>query len=188
MRVQYQPAAIQARRSAAVAPRRRLPDDDELARPHAPTARRPRLATLLLVVGVLLGIMLLGWMLLTLLVSWWGRVQDDWHYGTPRVERLTAVVGHADSAAHPSLFFALNDDGRAQVIECPGGDCSHARAYLPPILITGDQGETPVTLTLKDVSGDGALDLLIHVEEQTFVYLNDQGVFRPVTDKDHVTV
>jgi hypothetical protein len=140
----------------------------------------------LLFLGVLILVMLVGWTLLTVLISWWGGVQDDWHYGRPRVERVTAVVGHGDSSAHPSLFFAINDGGQAQVIECPAGDCSHAKVYVPPLLIAGDQGLTPVTLTFKDVNGDGLPDLLIHVGEQTSVYLNDHGAFRPPTDKDHL--
>lgn len=194
MQVQYQPggrvrpAAIPARSSTTTAPRpQRLREEEQDARPPQRGARM-RLSTLLVVLGVLLLIMMLGWTLLTWLIGWWGGVQNDWQYGRPRVERQTIVVGHADSAAHPTLFFAINDNGHAQVIECPGGDCSHAKVYIPPILVTGDQGMTPVTLSFKDVNGDGRSDLLIHVGEQTSVYLNDQGSFRPVTEKDHVTL
>lgn len=151
---------------------------------EAPPARR-RLHPLVYV-GTGLLTLATGWTLVSGLISVGHQTLDDWTYGNPRVQRTTAVVGHHDSAEHPSLFFAINDDGHAQVVECPAGDCRHAQAYVPDLLLTQDMSSTPVTIEFKDVNGDGKPDLLIHVGGQTCLWINDQGAFRPATDKDNV--
>jgi hypothetical protein len=131
----------------------------------------------LLVLGLLMLSMLLGWVLLTTLSSWWQVAQDDWHYGRPRTYHAEAVVGHHDSATNPSHFIALNLHSHVEVIEFPGGDASKARIYLGPTLIGPGEDLAVVTLTFKDVNGDGKLDMIVNVEGSHFVFLNDQGQF-----------
>lgn len=47
--------------------------------------------------GIALLVMILGWLTLSALGSWWQVQQDDWHYGRPRTFQTDAVVGHNDS-------------------------------------------------------------------------------------------
>ncbi len=147
-----------------------------------PPAPRPRVPWLLWA-GVAILIMLLGYVAVSVLGSWWQTTQDDWHYGRPRTFQIDAVVGHGDSPAHPSHFIVLNLQGRIEVIEFPGADPTHARLYLGPMLLGKGADLAPVTLSFQDVNGDGRPDMLIHVQDSTFVFLNDPGGFhlaRPI--------
>jgi hypothetical protein len=127
-------------------------------------------------------------MLVSGLLGWWNGVQNDWQYGNPRIERITAVVGHGDSTAHPSLFFGINANNRVQVIECPASDCSKAKSYIAPVIVTHAMALYPVTITFADVNGDGLPDMLVHIDQQTCIFINDHGAFRPVTENDHVNL
>jgi hypothetical protein len=88
----------------------------------------------------------------------------------------------------PSHFIAINLHRHIEVIECPGSDCSKAIVYTGPVLIGDGQDLAPVTLEFKAVNGDGKLDMLVHVQGQTFVFLNDAGRFRLARPEDHVTL
>ena len=81
--------------------------------------------------------------------------------------------------ANPSHFIAINLNRHVEVIECPGGDCSHAVIYVGPILFGDGEDITPVTLTFQDVNGDGKPDMVIHILDQRVVFINDNGKFRP---------
>src|SRR6266566_342429 len=109
----------------------------------------------LLFLGVGMLAMLALWVGGSMLLTWWQVTQDDWHYGRPRTFQMDAVVGYNDSAASPSHFIAINLNRRVEVIECPGGDCSHAVIYLGPTLFGDGEDVTPVTLTFQDVNSDG---------------------------------
>ncbi len=131
----------------------------------------------LVFLGLALFVMILGWLSLSALGSWWQITQDDWHYGRPRTFQIDAVVGHNDSVSTPSHFIAMNLDRRAIVIEIPGGDPSKAEIYLGPTLIGDGQDLTPVTLTFRDVNRDGRVDMLIHILDETVVFLNNGAKF-----------
>ena len=45
-----------------------------------------------------------------------------------------------------------------------------------------------MTLSFKDVNGDGKLDMLVHIQDQTFVFLNDGTQFRPLKPGEHITL
>ena len=77
----------------------------------------------------------LVWLALSWLVPWWQVTRDDLVYGRPRTFQVDAVVGHGDSAAHPSHFLVLNLSRQIEVIEFPGGDSAHAKIYTGPTLI-----------------------------------------------------
>ncbi len=169
--------AIPARRSRTqqehpgqgVAPRR-------VRAVHRPHRRRFHW---LVFVGLGLLIMLVGFLLLNLAITWWTTTQDDWHYGRPRTSHADAVVGHDDDASHPTHFIAVNLNRMVEVIEFPGGDPSKARVFVGPTLVGDRQDLSPITLLLKDVSGDGKPDLVICINDNRFVFVNDQGRFRP---------
>jgi hypothetical protein len=140
-----------------------------------------------LYVGFAIAVVIGVQMMYMLMNSWWMRHQDDLHYGYPRTYQSDARVGHAD-AAIPSHFIALNLHGHLEVIECPGADCTKALVYLGPVLFGDGQDLVPVTLTFRDVNHDGKPDMIVHAQDQIWVFLNDNGRFRPATPDDHVSV
>jgi hypothetical protein len=142
----------------------------------------------LVFVGLAMVIMIIGWVLLTMFANWWQITQDNWHYGYPRTYQVDEVVGHNDSAAHPSHFIALNLNSHVEVIEFPGGDPSKAKVYLGPTLIGPNANLAPVTLTFKDVNGDGKLDMIVNVQGSHLVFINDSGQFRPAKPSDNVQI
>ena len=154
--------------------------------PRAP--RRRQRMHWLFYVGLGLFIMVLGWILFGALSSWWQTTRDDWTYGRPRTYQADAVVGQNDSVAHPSHFLALNLQGRISIIEFPGGDPTHARVYLGPQLLGAGDELAPVTLTFKDVNGDGKPDMIVSVGTTTFIFINDHGQFRPQKPGEQVTM
>ena len=123
--------------------------------------------------------MIIGWLTFSALSSWWQVTQDDWHYGRPRTYQTDAVVGHNDSPTSPSHFIAMNLNRHVTVIEIPGGDSSKSKIYNGPMLIGPGQDLTPVTLTFKDVNGNGKLDMIVNVQDTHFVFLNSNGTFVP---------
>ena len=131
----------------------------------------------LVFVGLALFIMLLGWAGFSAFGNWWSKTQDDWHYGLPRTFQIDAVVGHNDATDHPSHFIAINLKRQVMVIEIPGGDTSHAQIYLGPTLLGDGQDLTPITLSFQDINGDSKPDMLVHILDQTIVFLNSGTKF-----------
>jgi hypothetical protein len=138
--------------------------------------------------GLSMFIMLLGWMALSFFLQWWQVTQDDWHFGRPRTFQIDAVVGHGDTPASPSHFIALNLNRHIEIIEIPGGDATHMRVYLGPILVGEGQELAVVTLSFRDVNGDGLPDMLVRVQDSTIVFLNEKGQFRPLRAGEQVTM
>ena len=95
-----------------------------------------------------------------------------------RTYQTDAVVGHSDSADNPSHFIAINLNGHVEVIEFPGGDATHAKISIGPPLIGDNASLIPVTVSFKDANGDGKPDMLIHVQDQTIVFLNTGTQFQ----------
>ena len=118
--------------------------------------------------------------------TWWTIHQDDATYGRPRTFQIDAVVGHNDSTENPSHFEAINLNRHVIVIELPGGDSSKARIYNITTLFGNGQELTPVTLSFKDVNNDGLLDMEVHIQGQTIVFINENGQFRPLKPTEHV--
>ncbi len=134
------------------------------------------------------GMIVMGflWIGLTYLFAWGQTTLNDWHYSRPRTFQTDAVVGHGDSASNPSHFIAVNLNRHVLVIEVPGGDPSKAKIYPITTLFGDGQDLTPVTLTFKDVNGDGKLDMEIHIQDQTLVMINENGGFRPLKPGEKV--
>lgn len=123
--------------------------------------------------------MIAGWVAFGALGNWWTTQQDDWHYGRPRTFQVDAVVGHNDSVANPSHFIAINLDRHVLIFELPGEDSSKTVIYTGPTLLGDGQDLTPVMLSFRDLKGDGKMDMLIHIADQTIVFINENGKFRP---------
>jgi hypothetical protein len=139
--------------------------------------RQSNTGRLLIIVGLSLLVMLLGFMALSWLGNWWTTTTNDWTYGRPRTYQTDHVVGHHDSPQNPSHFIALNLKRHVLVIEFPGGDASKALTYLGPVLLGDGQDLVPVMLSFEDRNGDGKPDLNVHIGDQVIVFLNDNGKF-----------
>ncbi len=141
-------------------------------------------------VAIILGMTMMALLAFTLssIGSWWQMHQEDMTYGRPRTFQIDAVVGHNDSAANPSHFIFLNLNRHVIIIELPGGDSSKARIYNGPTLFGDGQDLTPVTAEFKDANGDGRLDMIVHIQDQTLVYLNDGTQFQPLRPGQQVNL
>src|SRR5258708_3528770 len=156
-------------------------DEQETERPRPPKRGPPRVRLPPLVgLGAGMIVMFFLWIALTYATTWVQTTLNDWHYSRPRTYQTDAVVGHGDSASNPSHFIAVNLNRHVLVIEVPGGDPSKARIYPITTLFGDGQDLTPVTLTFKDVNGDGKLDMEVHIQDQTLVMINENGSFRPL--------
>jgi hypothetical protein len=184
------PAGIPPRRSRTVTQNYAVPAlPTGQSVQHLTTAQQPRRGHFhwMLLVGMGMLAMLALWVLGQMLVSWWNTTQDDLHYGRPRTFQIDERVGHNDTNT-PSHFIALNLNSHVIIIEFPGGDPTRAKVYLGPTLLGDDQDFTPVTLSFKDVNGDGKPDMLVHLQDQTVVFINDGGQFRPQKPGERVNL
>ncbi len=129
-------------------------------------------------VGLGMCIMLAGWICLTMLGTWWTNQQNTWSYGNPRTYQTEQDVGHGTASNSNSHFIAENLHGEIIVIEIPGDDPSKSKIYIGPQLYGDNADLSPVTLSFKDVNGDGKIDMIIHVQDQTIVFLNDGTQFK----------
>jgi hypothetical protein len=155
--------------------------------PVQPSHRTGHHVHWLLLVGVGMLAMFALWVVGSLAVMWWTTTRDDWQYGRPRTFQMDARVGHHDMGTS-SHFIAMNLNRHVVIIEFPGGDPTRAKDYLGPTLFGDGQDLTPVTLSFRDVNGDGKLDMLVHIQDQTFVFLNDGTQFRPLKPGEHITL
>ncbi len=131
----------------------------------------------LLFVGIGMMLMFLLWIGLQWFGNWWTLHQMDAQYGFPRTYQVDAVVYQGDSADHPSHYIFLNLGGTIQIIELPHGDSSHARIYKGPTLLTDNADLIPVTGEFKEVNGK--MEMLVHIQDQTIIYVNDGTQFKP---------
>ncbi len=169
-------------------PVRQPEHDDEPETERLPRQRVHKLRFHWLVyIGCGMVAMLLLWMVGAIALTWWQGYQDDLRYGHPRTYQCDARVGHND-AQTPSHFLALNLNHRVEVIEFPGGDATKARVYLGPLLTGQTSDQDIVTVSFKDVNGDGKPDLILSVENAKYVYINDNGAFRPLHANEHINM
>ncbi len=171
---------------------RRAVRTDDIDEPGVPAPRTEALRRngrrlhWLVFVGAAMLIMVIGWMVLSVFANWWQVTLDDWHYGRPRTYQVDEVVGHNDSPSNPSHFIALNLNSHIEIIEFPGGDATKARVYIGPTLIGPGQNLAPVTLAFQDLTGNGKLDMIVNVGGSHFVFINDNGTFRPARPTDNI--
>ena len=168
-------------RAATSRATRRLPEEPE-ARQTArlPEARRLRFWLRWLLVGVLLLlVMLTGWLLFTVVGSWWQGVQDGWTYGLPRTFQVDQYVGQQDSPSAPDHFIALNLHGLVEVVQINPQHPEQDHIYT---ITSVSDVEAPVRLRFADTTGNGKLDLLVSVGDSTpytVVLRNTGKAFQP---------
>ncbi len=132
----------------------------------------------------MVGLLSLG-IAIVVVFNWWHGFQDDLHYGRPRTYQTDARVGHDDTRT-PSHFIALNLNGQVEVIEFPAGDATQAKVYMGPTLSGQDSDLAIVTISFKDVNGDGKPDMILEVKNEPYVFINDNGTFRAIHPDDHI--
>jgi len=126
------------------------------------------LAMLAMVFVFWLGQMALNWGLTT---------YDDMRYGRPRTVQADVFVGH-ESGQTPSHFIALNDHGRIEIIEFPGGDPAHSRIFIGP-QIWGDNADlVPININFVPSATDSKLkDMEISFQNTHILFRNEKGTF-----------
>ncbi len=113
-------------------------------------------------------------------ISAWQEHQLDATYSFPRFWQTDQVLGiDHDNASHPSHLIFQNLNGHVVFIVIPAGDISQARIYSVTTLFGPDASSTPVTASFQDLGHTGKLDILIHIGNQTIVYLNTGNGFKP---------
>jgi len=143
----------------------------------------------LLLVGLGMVVALILWIIGSVVLAWGIQRYYDFHYGNPRTYQVDQVVGQGrDSPTHPSHFIVINYNHQAIVIQLRAGDPAKAITYTTAIY--NDNGEAPITLEFRDVTGDGKLDMIIHIhllnQEQITVFINNGEQFIPANDSDHM--
>lgn len=190
------PARRDTLESPVAQPRRRSSLEPATGRGVASKAIAPsmskgvRYARRFPLVAIILGMAMMALLAFTIssVGSWWQMRQQDITYGRPRTFQVDTVVGHNDSATNPSHFIFLNLNRHVIIIEMPGGDSSKARIYNGPTLFGDGQDLTPVTAEFKDVNGDGKPDMVVHIQDQTLVYLNNGTQFVPLQPGQQVNL
>src|SRR5258707_757833 len=129
--------------------------------------------------GLTMLLMIVGWVALSALGTWWVNWRNYTDYGYPRTYQTDAVVGHDDSTAHLSHFIFLNLNGRAMVVEFPGGNAAKAIDYIGATLFGTEPSYIPVTGRFYDANGDGKPDMEIDYGGDSQVWLNNGSKFVP---------
>ena len=176
------PRSPRATRKIATTP----PPEIEVARPDFFTRLKHMHWLFLIGLGMLAALVL--WLAGSAVLAWGTQRYDDFRYGNPRTYQTDAVVNHGgDSTAHPSHFIAMHLGNKAVVIELKASDPSKIVSYEAPITII-DGGQAPVTVSFKDVNGDGKPDMIIDIhlpgQDQYSIFINDGDKFRPSTSND----
>lgn len=96
---------------------------------------------------------------------------------TANIFQMAAIVGHKDSVSRPSIFFALDLQGQATILELPGGSFVASRAYIGPSL---SGSNVSVTLRFQDVIGNSLPDMIIYAAQNIYIFENDGITFFPV--------
>src|SRR5215469_14944380 len=151
--------------------------DEERARPRG-YRRRVRLPWYaLLALGAVVALTV--WISGAWVNNRWTEPQNDWTYTQAfRTFSIDEVVGHNhDSASHPSHFIVQNDKRHILIIELPADDWSKAILYSAPTLIGDGQEKTPATISFQANVQTGRLDMVLHVEDQKYLFPNNGTKF-----------
>ena len=122
-----------------------------------------------MVVGMLIfGVIIYSWQFVV--APWWHGLQVHWEYGKNNVSVFGADVGHGGV----SRFIAFDQGSEVVIVEVV------AKRYIVyTIPVTGADNRV-VTLSAKDVNGDGKPDLIVQVEgvQGEFALINKGNAFQ----------
>lgn len=119
-------------------------------------------------------------------IVWGQRWIDGLRYGYPRSVSINGYVGHGEAQGEPTHIITLNTHGQISILELPGGDASRLTTLTGPYLVGRDSQYVVPLPELRDVNGDGHVDLLVTVRGETLVYLNRDGAFHALTPEERV--
>src|SRR5712692_24328 len=168
------PVRIPPRRSAQPQHTQPMTEDTPLAR----TRQRRRMNRLWYAgIGAIIALTL--WVGAAWVSNWWTNTQNDWTYTQAfRTFSTDKAVGHnGDSDAHPSHFIVQNDNRHIVIIELPADDASKSLIYFGPMLIGDGQDRTPVTISFQLNLRTGRFDMVLHVQDQNYVFTNNGTKF-----------
>ena len=177
--IRYVDVPPRSSRHAQLPPQRESHTDDYEVGSPSGSVRARRLHWIVWL-GVVVCVMLFGWIVLSQLGAWIQAKQDDLTYGQVRHFDMNSVVGHNDSPTNPSHFTGENNNGAIFVIELPGGDSSKARIFQITT-IPGNDGNPPVRISFQDVNRDGKPDMIVQIGDPnalvTVILLNNGQTF-----------
>jgi hypothetical protein len=176
LHVRYVDVPKRKSRQPQLPPERKRQTEEYAAVP--PSTRQGRRLHPLVWFGIFGVFLVLGWFGLNAVTSWYQGVQNDLTYGKQRHFEINAVVGHSDSANNPSHFTAENNNGQIIVFELPGNNVSKAKIYQIET-VPGNAGNPPVKLSFQDMNGDGRLDMLVQIGDNSatlYVTLFNNGI------------
>jgi len=183
VRYEFQPEVVHTnippRRSAQAAAGQKARDTEE---PQALRPKRKRRGWHpLWYLGLGMIVMLVLWVGLSWLMNWWYTTQNDMTYTKAfRTFSVDYAVGHNnDSSANPSHFIVQNDKRHIIILELPADDASKTVIYTGPQLIGDGQERTPVTISFSLNAQTGRYDMVLHVQDQTYVFTNNGKKFVP---------
>jgi hypothetical protein len=157
------------------------------ARPAHSRAALPRLQTTVYAVTLVLAAVAI-YAVVGVLVGKGHTLADDLRYGRPRTDQLDAFVGHGEANGQPTHLMAINLNRQVTIIELPGGDAIKARTFVGPYLFGAEEDLTPPRLDLRDMDGDGNVDLILDIRNEQLIYLNKQGTFRLPTPDEQISL
>ncbi len=138
---------------------------DDTRQEHSDTQRQFHW---LVPVGVTMLIAIACYMLLYGMLTGGQNLYNDWAYGaSTRTYHMEAVVGDHDSSSAPTHFIATNLHGTIDVLELPGGDITHAKAFPGPHLLWPNADRAVVTLEVKNTNGNNKPDIIVHITGDT---------------------
>jgi len=127
-----------------------------------------------------MSVMFALWVGLSWFGNWWYTTQNDMTYTKAfRTFSVDFAVGHNNDRRNPSHFIVQNDKGHIIIVELPADDARKAVIYTGPQLIGDGQERTPVTLRFSWNPQTGRYDLVLHIQNQTYVFTNDGKQFVP---------
>jgi hypothetical protein len=142
---------------------------------NEPPPKRQMHWSFILGLGMILALFL--WIGASQALAWWNNHQLDSIYGMPRTYQTDFLVYPSDTLDHPSHYIFLNLNGTIMIVEIPHGDPTHARIYKGLSVFSGDAAYTPATGEFKQVNGK--VEMIVHVGDQQFLYVNDGTQFKP---------
>jgi hypothetical protein len=161
-----------------------------ISRPIKPERERRAWSRLnpLLTVGAYGLALLAAAVLIQAAITWSQRKIDDVRYGTPRMVVIDGFVGHNEAQGEPTHIITLNLRGQISVLELPGGDVGKLNVLLGPLMVGRDGAYVVPRPALRDVTGDGHVDLLVALEGETLVFVNRNGAFEPLTPEERASL
>jgi hypothetical protein len=135
--------------------------------------------TLMIVVGLALIVMIVGWFVFSLVADWWTNTTEDWKYGNPRTYQTDQFVGQGDSPDHPDHFIVVNTHGQVIVIQL---NPQHPELNHIYGITTASDPKTPVSLLFRPTGSTWAMYVVVgDTNPYTVEYVSNGKQFVPAS-------